>query len=155
MRIRLFLLILLVLFIVACGANGETGTDTAVSQATTEPDPTQPATVAPTATTSPTDTPTPLPATPTNAPPTETPEPETFTYWAYHGGLPAGAWDEQNALAYVDAQPNMVYSPNAKNEMTGDPIAKEIDHTHYEDEDIDRLWDKTQELLELNVGDYL
>lgn len=68
----------------------------------------------------------------------------------YDGALPA-----IEALIADDAQPNMVYSPGAKNEMTGDPIAIEIDHTHYEDEDIDRLWDKTQELLEINVADYL
>ncbi|MBV7328444.1 SDR family NAD(P)-dependent oxidoreductase [Chloroflexi bacterium TSY] len=68
----------------------------------------------------------------------------------YDGALPA-----IEALIADDAQPNVVYSPSAKNEMTGDPIAKEIDHTHYEDEDIDKLWDKTQELLKINVGDYL
>ena len=43
----------------------------------------------------------------------------------------------------------------AKNELTGDPIAKEIDHTHFKDEDIDRLWDKTQELLDIKVAGYL
>ena len=68
----------------------------------------------------------------------------------YDGALPA-----IEALIADDAQPNMVYSPSAKNEMTGDPIAREIDHTHFKDEDIDRLWDKTQELLEMNVGEYL
>ena len=68
----------------------------------------------------------------------------------YDGALPA-----IEALIADNAQPNKVYSPNAKNELTGDPIAREIDHAHYDDEDIDRLWDKTQELLELNVGDYL
>ena len=68
----------------------------------------------------------------------------------YDGALPA-----IEALIADNAQPNMVYSPGGRNEATGDPIAIEIDHTHYKDEDIDRLWDKTQELLELNVGDYL
>ncbi len=68
----------------------------------------------------------------------------------YDGALPA-----IEALIADDAQPNMVYSPSAKNELTGDPIAKEIDRTHFKDEDIERLWDKTQELLEINVGDYL
>ena len=73
-----------------------------------------------------------------------------FSQDLYDGALPA-----IEALIADDAQTNMVYSPSAKNELTGDPIAKEIDHTHFKDEDIDRLWDKTQELLEMNVGDYL
>ena len=67
----------------------------------------------------------------------------------YDGALPA-----IEALIADNALPNMVYSPSAKNEMTGDPIAREIDHTHYEDEDIDKLWDKTQELLEIKVSEY-
>lgn len=68
----------------------------------------------------------------------------------YDGALPA-----IEALIADDAQPNMVYSPSGRGEATGDPIAVEIDRTHFKDEDIDRLWDKSQELLELNVGDYL
>lgn len=68
----------------------------------------------------------------------------------YDGALPA-----IEALIADDAQPNMVYSPSRRGEATGDPIAIEIDRTHFKDEDIDRLWDKTQELLELNVSDYL
>ena len=108
MKTRFFLLIMFTLCLVACGGNGGAEEETAVSQATALPDPTQPATAVPTATTAPTDTPTPIPPTPTDAPPTATHEPETLTYWAYFGGLPAGDWDEQNVLAYAAAQPNMV-----------------------------------------------
>lgn len=68
----------------------------------------------------------------------------------YDGALPA-----VEALITNNAQPNMVYSPNSKSEMTGAPIPREIDHTHYKDEDIDRLWAKSQELLNINVDDYL
>ncbi|MEM7130506.1 MAG: SDR family NAD(P)-dependent oxidoreductase [Chloroflexota bacterium] len=68
----------------------------------------------------------------------------------YDGALPA-----IEALIADDAQPNMVYSPSGRGEATGAPIAIEIDRTHFKDEDIDKLWDKTQELLKINVGDYL
>ena len=68
----------------------------------------------------------------------------------YDGALPA-----VEALIADDAQPNMVYSPSRRGEATGAPVPKEIDRTHFKDEDIDKLWNKTQELLELNVGDYL
>ena len=68
----------------------------------------------------------------------------------YDGALPA-----IEALIADDAQPNMVYSPSAKNEGTGAPIPREIDHTHYVDEDIDKLWIKSQELLNIEVSDYL
>lgn len=67
----------------------------------------------------------------------------------YDGALPA-----IEALIADDAKPNMVYSPS-KRESTGAPIPIEIDHTHFKDEDIDKLWVKTQELLNLNVEDYL
>ena len=68
----------------------------------------------------------------------------------YDGALPA-----IEALIADDAKPNMVYSPSSRNELTGDPIAIEIDRTHFVDEDIDKLWNKSQELLKINVGDYL
>ena len=68
----------------------------------------------------------------------------------YKGALPA-----IEALIADNAQPNMVYSPSGRNEGTGTPIPIEIDHTHYKDEDIDRLWVKSQELLDIKVGDYL
>ena len=68
----------------------------------------------------------------------------------YDGALPA-----IEAPIADNAQPNMVYSPSGRGEATGDPIAVEIDRTHFKNEDIDKLWDKTQELLKIDVGDYL
>ena len=68
----------------------------------------------------------------------------------YKGALPA-----IEALIADDAQPNMVYSPKGRGEATGAPIPVAIDDTHYVDEDIDRLWAKTQELLNIKVDDYL
>lgn len=68
----------------------------------------------------------------------------------YDGALPA-----IEALIADDAQPNVVYSPKGRGEGTGAPIPVEIDHTHYKDEDIDKLWVKTQELLDIKVGDYI
>ncbi|BBM88556.1 hypothetical protein COTS27_00237 [Spirochaetota bacterium] len=68
----------------------------------------------------------------------------------YDGALPA-----IEALIADNVQPNMVYSPNSKNEFTGTPIPREIVHTHYEDEDIDKLWIKSQELLNIKVSKYL
>lgn len=68
----------------------------------------------------------------------------------YDGALPA-----IEALVADNAQPNMVYSPKSKNELTGAPIPREIDRTHYEDEDIDRLWTKSQELVGITVNNYL
>ena len=68
----------------------------------------------------------------------------------YKGALPA-----IEALIADDAKPEMVYAPGNKNEMTGNPIAWDIDRTHFEEQDIDRLWDKTQELLKLNVSDHV
>lgn len=67
----------------------------------------------------------------------------------YDGALPA-----IEALIADDAQPNMVYSPS-KRESTGAPIPIEIDRTHFVDEDIDKLWDKTQELLNIDVVKFL
>lgn len=67
----------------------------------------------------------------------------------YDGALPA-----IEALIADDAQPNVVYSPKRR-ESTGAPIPIEIDHTHYKDEDIDKLWIKSQELLDIKVDDYL
>ena len=67
----------------------------------------------------------------------------------YDGALPA-----IEALIADDAQPNVVYSPKRR-ESTGAPIPIEIDQTHYKDSDIDKLWDKTQELLGIKVSDYL
>lgn len=68
----------------------------------------------------------------------------------YDGALPA-----IEALIADNAQPNVVYSPKSKNEFTGAPIPRKIDHTNYEDQDIDKLWDKTQEILNMKVADYL
>jgi NAD(P)-dependent dehydrogenase (short-subunit alcohol dehydrogenase family) len=67
----------------------------------------------------------------------------------YDGALPA-----IEALIADNAQTRMVYSPK-KRESTGAPIPIEIDHRHYKDEDIDKLWDKTQQMLSIKVADYL
>jgi NAD(P)-dependent dehydrogenase (short-subunit alcohol dehydrogenase family) len=67
----------------------------------------------------------------------------------YGGALPA-----IEALITDDPKPNMVYSPS-KRESTGAPIPMEIDHTHFVTEDIDKLWVKTQDILNLKVEDYL
>ncbi len=67
----------------------------------------------------------------------------------YDGALPA-----IEALIAEDAQPNMVYSPS-KRESTGAPIPMEIDRTHFVKEDIDKLWVKTQKLLNLDVAKFL
>ncbi len=68
----------------------------------------------------------------------------------YDGALPA-----IEALIADDAQPYKVYAPNSKNEFVGDPIPWDIDDTHYKEEDVDRLWDKTQELLDIRVAEYV
>lgn len=70
----------------------------------------------------------------------------------YDGALPA-----IEALIADNAQPRKVYSPKKGGNMEshGDPIPREIDHTHYKDEDIDRLWVKSQKLVGINVNDYL
>lgn len=67
----------------------------------------------------------------------------------YDGALPA-----IEALIANNAQPNMVYSPKRR-ETTGAPIPVEIDHSHYKDEDVDKLWNKTQEMLGIRVDSYL
>lgn len=67
----------------------------------------------------------------------------------YDGALPA-----IEALIADDARPNVVYSPK-KRESTGAPIPIEIDHTHFKDEDIDKLWIKTQDLLGIKVEEYI
>lgn len=67
----------------------------------------------------------------------------------YNGALPA-----IEALITDEPKPNMVYSPS-KRESTGVPIPIEIDKTHFKEEDIDKLWDKTQKILTLKVSDYL
>lgn len=64
----------------------------------------------------------------------------------YDGALPA-----IEALITDSPKLNMVYSPS-KRESTGAPIPMEIDRTHFVEEDIDKLWVKTQELLNLNVA---
>ena len=64
----------------------------------------------------------------------------------YDGALPA-----IEALIADDAQPYQVYSPDSKREMAGAPIARDIDHTHYEDENIDKLWVKSQKLVGVTV----
>lgn len=68
----------------------------------------------------------------------------------YDGALPA-----IEALIADDAQPNMVYSPSRRGEATGDPVAKDIDRSHFQEEDIDKLWKKTQELVHINASEYL
>lgn len=68
----------------------------------------------------------------------------------YDGALPA-----IEALIAENAQTEMVYSPGSKLEATGDPVPLPIDRTHFEEKDIDALWDKTQQLLNLSVYDYL
>ena len=68
----------------------------------------------------------------------------------YDGALPA-----VEALIADDAKPGVVYAPKAKNELTGDPIPWEIDRAHFQEEDIDALWDKTEEMLNMQVSDYL
>lgn len=67
----------------------------------------------------------------------------------YDGALPT-----IEALIVDNVQTKVVYSPK-KRESTGAPIPIEIDRTHFKDEDIDKLWDKTQEMLNLKVADYL
>ncbi|MCV6621337.1 MAG: SDR family NAD(P)-dependent oxidoreductase [Cellvibrionaceae bacterium] len=73
-----------------------------------------------------------------------------FSQSLYDGALPA-----IEALVADDAVPHVVYSPSSKYENVGPPIAREIDRTHFEEQDIDKLWDKTQEILGLSVSDYL
>ena len=68
----------------------------------------------------------------------------------YDGALPA-----VEALIADDAKPGVVYAPEKKGEFTGDPIAWEIDRTHFQEGDIEQLWDKTQEMLNIKVSDYL
>lgn len=70
----------------------------------------------------------------------------------YDGALPA-----IEALIADDAKAGMVYSPKDGGEMesVGAPIPREIDHTHYKDDDIDKLWMKSQELTKVNVSEYL
>lgn len=68
----------------------------------------------------------------------------------YDGALPA-----IEALITDDLQAERVYSPSGKNEFTGNPVPLEIDRTHFKEQDIDALWDKTQQLLNLSVVDYL
>lgn len=68
----------------------------------------------------------------------------------YHGALPA-----IEALIADEVKPEMVYAPGNRHELTGDPIPWEIDRTHFKEADIDLLWDKSQELLNLNISDYL
>ena len=68
----------------------------------------------------------------------------------YDGALPA-----VEALIADDAKPGVVYAPEKKGEFTGDPIAWEIDRTHFQEEDIDKLWEKTQETLNIKVSAYL
>ena len=67
----------------------------------------------------------------------------------YDGALPA-----IEALIADSVQTKMIYSPE-KRESTGAPIPVEIDKTHYKDEDIDKLWNKTQQILKIKVADYL
>ena len=73
-----------------------------------------------------------------------------ISYSLYDGALPA-----IEALIADDAQPYKVYLPDSKKEMTGPPIPRDIDHTHCEDEDIDKQWVKPQELVGVTVGDYV
>jgi NAD(P)-dependent dehydrogenase (short-subunit alcohol dehydrogenase family) len=68
----------------------------------------------------------------------------------YDGALPA-----IEALIADNAQTGKVYAPGKKNELTGDPIPWDIDRTHFREEDIDKLWHKTQQILDLSVNDYL
>ncbi len=68
----------------------------------------------------------------------------------YDGALPA-----IEALVADDAKPKVVYAPDGENELVGNPIPYEIDHTHYQDKDIDKLWVKSQELVNINVEEYL
>lgn len=68
----------------------------------------------------------------------------------YDGALPA-----IEALVTDSPEPNKVYSPSGRRESTGAPVAKEIDRTHFKEEDIDKLWVKTQELLDLKVSEFL
>lgn len=67
----------------------------------------------------------------------------------YDGALPA-----IEALVADNAQPKVVYSPKRR-ESTGAPVPVEIDHTHFKDEDIDKLWLKSQELVGLQVENFL
>lgn len=73
-----------------------------------------------------------------------------YSHSLYNGALPA-----VEALIADNAKPYKVYSPSNKYETTGYPVPREIDHTHYKDEDINRLWDKTQKILDIKVDEYL
>lgn len=68
----------------------------------------------------------------------------------YDGALPA-----IEALIADDAQTGKVYAPGNKNELTGDPIPWDVDRTHFKEEDIEKLWLKTQQILNLSFDDYL
>ena len=68
----------------------------------------------------------------------------------YDGALPA-----VEALITDEPQKDAVYAPSRSNELTGDPKAWPVDRTHFQPEDVDKLWIKTQELLNLKVADYL
>lgn len=68
----------------------------------------------------------------------------------YDGALPA-----IEALIADDAQTGKVYAPGNKNELTGDPIAWGVDNTHFNEEDIEKLWIKTQKILKLSFDEYL
>lgn len=68
----------------------------------------------------------------------------------YDGALPA-----VEALTTDTPEPNKVYAPGNKNESTGTPKTWDIDRTHFKEQDIDLLWNKTQEMLRLSVDEYL
>lgn len=68
----------------------------------------------------------------------------------YDGALPA-----IEALIVDDVQSDKVYSPSAKSEGTGLPIPRDIDDTHFVEEDIEKLWVKTQQILKIRVSDFL
>lgn len=68
----------------------------------------------------------------------------------YDGALPA-----IETLIADKVETEVVYSPSSKLEATGAPIALPIDTTHFQQSDIDALWLKTQDLLQLSVEDYL
>lgn len=68
----------------------------------------------------------------------------------YDGALPA-----IEALIADNAQTGKVYAPGNKNELTGDPIPWDIDRSHFVEQDIEKLWLKTQKILQLSFDDYL
>ncbi len=68
----------------------------------------------------------------------------------YHGALPA-----VEALIADNVKPDKVYAPGSRFEATGAPVPTEIDDSHFDPDDIDKLWAVTQALIGVDASDYL